>query len=209
MNPSTNGQPSEDGSDTADEWYAKRMTNLGTKFAAVRWAHSLVYKRHVQSVTSGRVLDVGCGIGGNLGYVWPSSVGVDHNPHSIAEARARGFNAYTSEEFHARADEFKEAFDSILCAHVMEHMDRDSGVAVLEEYLPYLKTSGRVALIMPQEAGWKTDPTHVRLVGFDEARDIVEAAGMVVEKSFSWPLPRKYGPSFRSNEFVVTARRKA
>ena len=23
MNPSTNGQPSEDGSDTADEWYAR------------------------------------------------------------------------------------------------------------------------------------------------------------------------------------------
>ncbi|TCO58684.1 class I SAM-dependent methyltransferase [Actinocrispum wychmicini] len=207
MTQEANHKPADDGSETAEEWYAKRMTGLGAKFSAVRWAHGIVYKRHVQSVTHGRVLDVGCGIGSNLGSVWPSSVGVDHNEHSIAEARARGFNAFTSEEFHARADEYKAAFDSILCAHVMEHMDRDSGVSVLEEYLPYLKTTGTVALIMPQEAGYKTDPTHVRLVDFDGARDLLEAVGLKVQRSFSWPLPRKYGPSLRSNEFVVTGRR--
>lgn len=195
--------------DTTGEWYTKRMTGLGAKFGLVRWAHSVVYRRHVRGLAKGRVLDVGSGIGSNLRFLGRDSVGVDHNAHSVAETKARGLTAYVPDELHGRASDFKESFDSILCAHVMEHMDHASGVALLEEYLPYLSPGGRIVLIMPQEAGYRTDPTHVRLVGFDEARALVEAVGFTTVRSFSWPLPRRFGPKLSSNEFVVVAERHA
>jgi SAM-dependent methyltransferase len=201
--------PRPDGADdTTSEWYTKRMTGLGAKLGFIRWAHSIVYRRHIRGLVTGRVLDVGSGIGSNLRFLGSDSVGVDHNAHSVEETKARGLTAYTPDEMHGRAGDFKETFDSILCAHVMEHMDRESGVALLEEYLPYLKTTSRIVLIMPQEAGYRTDPTHVRLVDFDAARDLVEAVGFTVRRSFSWPLPRKYGPKLSSNEFVVMAERR-
>ena len=200
---------SDPADDTAGEWYTKRMTGLGAKLGPVRWAHSLVYRRHVRGLAAGRVLDVGSGIGSNLRFLGPDSVGVDHNEHSVEETKARGLTAYTPGEMHDRAGDFKDAFDSILCAHVMEHMDHETGVGLLEEYLPYLRSGGRIVLIMPQEAGYATDPTHVRLVDFDAAGKLVEAVGFTARRSFSWPLPRRFGPKLSSNEFVVVGERRA
>ncbi len=199
-------EPSAAATDTAAQWYTERMTRIGVRSGLVREVHSLAYRRHIRSLTGDRVLDVGCGIGSNLRYVGAGSVGVDHNAHSVAETVARGFTAYVPEDFHARADEFKGAFDTMLVAHVMEHLDREAGVALLAEYLPYLKPAGWITLIMPQEAGYRTDPTHVRLVGFEAAADLLSAVGFQVSRQFSWPLPRKYGPKLSSNEFVLVGK---
>ena len=55
----------------------------------------------------------------------------------------------------------------MLLAHVIEHMDADAGVAIMQDYLPYLRPGGKVFFICPQERGYASDPTHVR---FDDRR---------------------------------------
>jgi 2-polyprenyl-3-methyl-5-hydroxy-6-metoxy-1,4-benzoquinol methylase len=193
--------------DTADEWYTDRLKELGGEWTLVRRLHLRFYRWHIRRLVTGRVLDVGCGIGGNLQFLTTASVGVDHNPTSVDAAREMGLTAFVPEDFHARATEFTGAFDTILSTHVFEHMDRDAGLALLNEYLPYLKPTGRVAVITPQEAGYKTDPTHVRFVDFDAMKDLLETVGLPVRRSFSFPLPRVIGKKRRSNEFVVIAER--
>jgi 2-polyprenyl-3-methyl-5-hydroxy-6-metoxy-1,4-benzoquinol methylase len=149
------------------------------------------------------VLDVGCGIGMNLRFTSTESAGVDHNEHSVAEARAAGLTAYSPKEFHARAEQYHEYFDSMLVAHVVEHMDRASAVSLLEEYLPYLRPSARIVLITPDEGGYATDPTHVRFVDFAASRELVESVGCSVKRSYAFPIPRFAGKTRRGNEFVV------
>jgi 2-polyprenyl-3-methyl-5-hydroxy-6-metoxy-1,4-benzoquinol methylase len=193
--------------DTTGEWYTERMKKMDSQESIAKRLHTVMYRRHIQNLATGRVLDVGCGIGMNLRFTHPESVGVDHNEHSVAETVAAGLRAYTPKELHSRADEYSGYFDSMLVAHVVEHMDKESGVGLLEEYLPYLKPSARIVLITPDKGGYVTDPTHVRFVDFEASRELVESVGFSVKKSYAFPIPRAIGKSRRGNEFVVVGSR--
>ncbi|SHK89902.1 class I SAM-dependent methyltransferase [Actinacidiphila paucisporea] len=162
------------------------------------------YRWNLRRLRLGRVLDVGCGVGRNLRHCAPGSVGVDHNEHSVAAARARGLTAYTPEEFVATGC-VPGSFDSLLCAHVLEHLDAARASSLLATYLPYVRPGGRAVLITPQEAGFASDATHVRFVGFAELTEEARAAGLDVRRAYSFPLPRVAGRLFRHNEFVLVS----
>ncbi|QMU75198.1 class I SAM-dependent methyltransferase [Streptacidiphilus sp. PB12-B1b] len=161
------------------------------------------YRWNLRRLRLGRVLDVGCGLGRNLANCDPGSVGVDHNATSVATARSRGLNAFTSDEFPDSPEARPGSFDSLLCAHVLEHMDPQLGRDVLTSYLPYVRPGGSVVLITPQEAGYASDATHVHFIDFDGLREVAADAGIEVRRSYSFPFPRSAGKLFRYNEFVL------
>ena len=96
------------------------------RLKGARWKRALntqaPYRWNLRRLDLGYVLDIGCGIGRNLGHLDGNGVGVDVSPTSIAEARARGLVAYTAEEFPTSPDAQPERYDSLLFAHVLEHM---------------------------------------------------------------------------------------
>ena len=195
------------GQRTAGSDYAQRLESL----SGARWKQVLdvqrPYRWNLQRLQLGRTLDIGCGIGRNLAHLGAGGIGVDHNADAIASCRAHGMTAYTVEEFLASEHAQPDAFDSLLVAHVVEHMDRDTAVAMLRSYLPYLKATGRICFITPQEAGFKTDATHVRFVDFAALGDLIDALGLHETRHFSFPLPRAAGKAFPYNEFVALAAR--
>jgi 2-polyprenyl-3-methyl-5-hydroxy-6-metoxy-1,4-benzoquinol methylase len=202
------GSPAEnpdDGTATAGSDYAERLERLSGQ----RWKQVLnvqaPYRWNVRRLNLGRTLDIGCGIGRNLEHLGGNGVGVDHNADSIAVARTHGFEAYPVDEFlqtdHARPG----AFDSLLVAHVVEHMSESEAVAMLKSYLPYLKPRGRVCFITPQEAGYRTDATHVRFVDFTGLAELGRALGLNPTRHYSFPFPRAVGKVFPYNEFVALA----
>ena len=105
------------------------------------------------------------------------------------------------------ADGVPESFDSLLIAHVLEHMDRADDVQLIRDYLPYLKPGGQVCFITPQERGYASDATHVQFVDFEGSSSMAEEAGLTVEKAYSFPFPRWAGKPFIYNEFIVVARK--
>ncbi len=165
------------------------------------------YRRHIRRVVDGRVLDVGCGIGRNLQHLDGNGVGVDLNPHSIEVARSNGLTAYTSDEFAAGPDAAPGGYDSLLFAHVLEHMTPDEASALLGVYLPYLRDGGRVVVIVPQEAGFRSDPTHVTFLDLDDLAQIEVGQGLIREEGYSFPLPRSAGRVFTHNETVSLSRK--
>jgi 2-polyprenyl-3-methyl-5-hydroxy-6-metoxy-1,4-benzoquinol methylase len=191
--------------DTRGKDYSERLR----KKQEVWWKKLLnvqaPYQWNIRRQELGRTLEVGCGIGRNLGTLSSDSVGVDHNADAIEVARSRGHIALTTEEW-ATSELRKEAsFDGILMAHLIEHVDEPGAVAIMQDYLPYLKPGGKVFFICPQERGYASDPTHVRFTDFEALSDLCQKVGLKVEKEFNFPFPRFAGKPYIYNEFCVLA----
>lgn len=163
------------------------------------------YQWNLRRQRLGRTIDVGCGIGRNLVTLDAGSLGVDHNAASVAEARTRGLAALTTKDWEESPERQPESFDSILLAHVIEHLDETTGRSLLEAYLPYLKPDGKVFLICPQERGYTTDATHVRFTDGDDLARLARDVGLLPEQWFSFPFPRWAGKAFTYNEFCLLA----
>lgn len=165
------------------------------------------YRRHIRRVVELPVLDVGCGIGRNLLHLDGRGVGVDTNEHSVEVARQRGLTAHRAEDFPSTDDAEDGKYRTLLFAHVLEHMDLDSASRLVGEYLPYLAPKGQVVVIVPQEVGFESDPTHVSFVGPEEIDDIAQENGLNPEDIYSFPFPRWVGRVFRHNETVAILRK--
>jgi SAM-dependent methyltransferase len=191
--------------DTSGEDYARRLQDK----QQVWWKKALnvqaPYRWNLSRQHLGRTLDVGCGIGRNLQTLDPGSVGVDHNEHSVAVAREAGVTALTVAEWEQSTLRVPESFDGILLAHVIEHMTRADGIALLREYLPYLRPGGRVFFVCPQERGYASDATHVWFATGDELVSLAREVGLQPEPWFSFPFPRWAGKPFLYNEFCLRA----
>jgi SAM-dependent methyltransferase len=194
---------------TDDPRYAARLARR----EAVWWKRLLdvqaPYRWNLRRLQPGFTLDVGCGIGRNLLHLMGNGVGVDHNAHSVEIARARGLQALTADEFRASSFNALARFDSLLLAHVVEHMSESHAIALLQSYLHTLKPNGKIIIITPQELGYRSDPTHVQFMDFAALKRIADACGLALVKEFSFPLPRPFGHIFKYNEFVSVNKKRS
>lgn len=192
--------------ETSDPAYADRLSRLGD----VWWKRLLdvqrPYRWHLQKLELGFVLDLGCGIGRNLRHLKGNGVGIDHSSEAIARCTERGLVAFTPAEFKNSKFATPGRFDSLLVAHVIEHMTGKQARELLREYLPYVRHDGRVVLIVPQEQGQQSDPTHREFVSLAGLHLLARDLGLVPEKAYSFPFPRAAGRLFAHNESVVIAR---
>jgi SAM-dependent methyltransferase len=192
---------------TEGEQYAERLRRL----EGARWKRLVdaqaPYRWNVRRLELGHTLDVGCGIGRNLAHLGGAGIGVDHNATSVAIARERGLRAYTVDEFLASEHARPDTFDSMLAAHLVEHLPEAQAGEVIAMYLPFVRPGGRVVFITPQESGYASDPTHVRFVGFAELDRLAADLGLRMQRQYSFPFPRWAGKLFRYNEFIAVARR--
>ncbi|MEP7204343.1 MAG: class I SAM-dependent methyltransferase [Ilumatobacteraceae bacterium] len=191
---------------STDANYTRRLQRLSSR----RWKRLIPnpYGWNVRRLAVGRVLDIGCGIGRCLDFLRPRGVGVDPNDTAIAVCRDKGHLAYTPEEFAAayKPDTAATRFDTLLCSHVVEHLDELTGVELLRSYLPNLVDGGRVLLITPQERGQRSDSTHVRFMDRAALTALAAECDLVIERISSFPLPRPFGRWFIYNETVTIAR---
>jgi len=134
-------------------------------------------------------------------------VGIDHNPHSIASAKAAGLLAYTVEEFKSSEYHVPERFDALLFSHIAEHMSGEQFLQLLAEYLPLLKIDGKVVVITPQELGFRSDPSHVQFQDAATMEELLKSAQLQLERTYSFPFPRFFFFFFKYNEFVCVARK--
>jgi 2-polyprenyl-3-methyl-5-hydroxy-6-metoxy-1,4-benzoquinol methylase len=196
---------SADATSTRDTEYADRLQGLQT----VWWKRILPvqapYRWNLRRLHLGLVLDIGCGVGRNLENLGGRAVGVDHNPKSVEFARQSGYTAYTADEFPTSAYARPGTFDSLLLAHVLEHMSEPDAIALVREYLPFVRDGGNVVLITPQERGFRSDPSHVEFMDDVRLARIASALDLRVARRYSFPFPRSFGKLFVYNEFVVVA----
>lgn len=148
-----------------------------------------------------RVLDVGCGMGGNLRLLAArghTPVGVTL---SLAEARAcreQGFNCHVA-DLSAGLPFGAGTFDAVILSHVLEHMPWPE--ASLAAALPSVRSGGGVyvavpnVLFLPQRLRFLCgqfrytetgimDRTHLRFFDFASVRRLLEVVGVTVTAHF-------------------------
>ena len=194
---------------TEDENYTARLL---AKEAA--WWKRLLdaqapYRWNLNRLRPGFTLDLGCGIGRNLVNLNGNGVGVDHNAHSVEQARSRGLRALTPDEFQESSFNAAGSFDSLLLSHVAEHMTEAEVIALLKSFVHLVKPGGQVIIITPQEMGYRSDPTHVQFMDFESLKRISRESGLAFVKDYSFPFPRAFGRFFKYNEFVSVSMKLA
>jgi 2-polyprenyl-3-methyl-5-hydroxy-6-metoxy-1,4-benzoquinol methylase len=192
---------------STDSTYTRRLQRLSGR----RWKRLIPnpYRWNVRRLANGRVLDIGCGIGRCLDFIRPRGVGVDPNESAVAVCKENGHQAFTPDEFAKvyGVPQSHPQFDTLLCSHVLEHLDEATGVALLQTYLPYLGQNSRIILITPQERGQRSDSTHVRFMDKAALTELAGKTGLQIVSIRSFPLPRAFGRWFIYNETVTIARR--
>lgn len=195
--------------DTTSPEYTRRLAEL----QGARWKRVLhvqaPYRWNILRHLRGRpTLDVGAGIGRTLGVLPAGSVGVDHNPESVAFMRARGLDAVLPADLFARSRTGAlPPFQGLLAAHLLEHLEPGSQEDLLRPYLELLAPGGVVVLVCPQERGYASDPTHTEYVDDSRLETLCRSLGLAVRRSYSFPFPRWAGRLFVYNEFCVVARK--
>ena len=191
---------------SVDAAYAERLRDKGGAW----WKRALdvqrPYRMHMRRLDLGFTLDVGCGLGRNLANLG-GGVGVDPNADAIRICRERGHTAFTPDELDASEYNRPGRFDAMLIAHVLEHLSPRDAEGLIARYLPLVRAGGKVVLITPQEAGYRSDPTHVELVDFARLDQLAAGAGLTKINAYSFPFPRAIGRWFKYNEFVLIARK--
>jgi SAM-dependent methyltransferase len=191
--------------DARDREYCERLVRLQKSRWKALLRVQVPYRWNLRRLEPGFTLEVGCGIGRNLAHLDGNAVGIDTNPYVVGEARRAGFRAFTPEEFAASEWNRPGAFDTLLLAHVAEHMRRDQLLELIREHLSRVRPEGKVILITPQEAGFRTDSTHVEFMDLSVLRAVSGELGLLPLRDYSFPFPRVFGRVFAYNEFVCVS----
>ena len=193
---------------TAEAAYAHRLERLSQRGGVVRRVidPQRPYRWNLRRLHPGLTLDIGCGIGRNLKHIDGNGVGVDHNADCVAACRADGLTAYITSEFANSPDAVLGRFDSLLFAHVLEHMTSAEADELVRSYLPYLRVGGQVIVITPQERGQASDETHVMLVDETVIRKMAGRLHLRTVCVRSFPFTKAIGKVFTYNETVAVLR---
>jgi SAM-dependent methyltransferase len=151
-----------------------------------------------------RILDIGCGTGGNLETLskFGQAEGVDISTEALDFCRARGLNNVRQGAAETLPYE-SESFDLVTGLDVVEHLDDD--VAGLREMRRVLRTGGRVLLFVPAFMflwGVQDDVSHHRRrYTLRELKGKLQQAGMTVERA-SYANISFFGPILMGRLFM-------
>lgn len=178
----------------------------------------LVKARYVARVLrhiDGPAVDAGCGAGQILERLPPGSLGLEVNPHLIADLRARGLAV---EQVAARADRVDLTavapgrFRCLVLSHVLEHFA--GAEHILRRLLEDCAALGitTVIIVVPGQAGFRADPTHQTFVDLDfvQRHDLRAHAGFSLARH-DW-FPGNFaalGRLFAYHELHLVYRRSA
>jgi len=188
-----------------NEDYALRLQQISKKRYKRLLKPINPYRMNLRRLVRGNCLEVGCGIGRNLGYLDnPNNVGIDLNTYALDVAKSLGHTVMLNSDLRSDV-QYLSAFDNLLFSHVLEHMNQESATQLIQDYLPYLNKTGKIVIICPQQRGFNSDPSHVEFMDFEKLSAIVSRCDMKVISASSHPLPLVFSKAFIYNEFVVTA----
>jgi SAM-dependent methyltransferase len=154
----------------------------GRSFRGLLYRRFWLYPR-LNARFTGRVLDVGCGIGDFLRFR-RGTVGVDINPGAVAYCREQGLDARKMEtDCLPFAD---KEFDGAMLDNVLEHIAEPR--PVLHEIARVLRPGGTLIVGVPGRRGFASDPDHKVFYDARRLKEVVDRAGFSLHKLIPMPF---------------------
>jgi ubiquinone/menaquinone biosynthesis C-methylase UbiE len=183
---------------TSDRNYYEYLKNRSFLRSALRKRFIL---KSVVKEFSGKVLDVGCGMGEFM-EMYSNSYGIDPNKYIVEHCKKKGLNVKCGSAYKIP---FKNgSFDGILCSNVFEHLRMPR--KAMSEFKRVLKCGGRLMISVPTKTGYEKDPTHVKYWHEGNLPGLIEKYRFKIRKiyyfPFSFPFLRH---SVKLNELRVVA----
>jgi len=150
-----------------------------------------LYLRKAASLVSGPTLDFGCGVGELLRLLPPGSQGLEYNKATVEHCQSHGLHVQYYDGF---ADDWAMSvltdgtrFESMVISHVLEHLD--DPVDKFRKLLAAARPLGirNVLVIVPGQAGFQFDPTHLTFVDQDMLIAAVAGTDFTVEHAAYYP----------------------
>ena len=127
----------------------------GRSLKALIYRRNFLYPR-ICRYLSGRVIDVGCGLGDFLTFR-PNTVGIDVNPEIVGWCRSQGLEADLLLD-GSRLPFPDKAFQGAVMDNVLEHISEPDGI--LAEVRRVLEPGGNFVVGVPGRRGYASDPDH-------------------------------------------------
>jgi hypothetical protein len=174
-----------------------------------------LYLSNILNEVTGPTIDFGCGAGQLLARLPAGSVGLEINPHLVAELSRTGLNVLP---YNPEADEFslrgfqKNQYETMVVSHVIEHFS-DCAQTMRRLW----RTCGKLGLrkivvIVPGAKGYGSDNTHKTFVNrrYLEEQGLLNFEGYGVTKTRYFPVNMEWpGQFFIYHEFKIVYERLA
>ncbi len=157
--------------------YLRQRSKLGLLYRT-HW----LYPRIARHLT-GRVLDVGCGIGDMVRFR-PDTVGVDVNEKTVSFCRSEGLDVRQMEPDRLPLE--AATFDGVVLDNVLEHLARPQ--PLLAEIRRVLRPGGTFVVGVPGLKGYRSDPDHKVFYSSRSLREYVSNAGFQCRTVFHTPF---------------------
>lgn len=135
--------------------YDEYFVRLRSRKRVGLWYRNLWLYPRICRYLSGKVLDIGCGIGDMVRYR-PETVGVDVNPKAVAFCLSQGLQVHQMQPDRLPCSNGE--FDGATLDNVLEHLA--SPEALLGEIYRVLRRGGKLVIGVPGECGFASDPDH-------------------------------------------------
>jgi ubiquinone/menaquinone biosynthesis C-methylase UbiE len=155
-----------------------------------------LYPRISKNFT-GKVLDIGCGIGDFVGFR-ENTIGTDINKTIVEYCKKQGLNVVLFENEKLSFND--NNFDGVILDNVLEHIEEPT--VILSEIKRVLKKNGTLIIGVPGIKGYEADSDHKCF--FDDQRlSSIERFGFQGIKSFHTPLIKSAWLSRRIRQYCM------
>ena len=150
-----------------------------------------LFLRPIVRYFSGRVLDIGAGIGEFLEQ-YPDAVGLDINADCVRYCVQKGLRCVQADV--STLPFANDSFDGVLLNNVLEHFEKPD--EVFSEILRVLRDGGRLMIEVPGKKGFAYDRTHVRFWDREDLIQYLEARGFGEIQTSFFPVPLRLAGLF-------------
>ena len=160
----------------------------------------------------GPTVDLGCGAGQVLARLPSGSVGLEVNPHLVADLQKNGHRVIQAKASSDRLDLggiSKGEFRTLVLSHVLEHFSDAAQVLRLLLRDCAARGIGTVILVVPGAVGFRSDATHKTFISMEYLRQhgLESCEGFSITKHAYFPGNiQGIGNLFVYHEMIVVYR---